>query len=255
VIEAERRIAGDILNDAFSGRLAGPALARRLELVGFRATGRLTALVLEARDATSRSLEDLAWAADAVLGRRAPAARTAVVGERVAALVSGGEVRAHADALAGELGAVGDELGPGPLRVGIGNPAEPPDVRDSYLSAVFALRAAPVHWRIASPEDLGAFDLLLGAQSRPVLEGFVRSLLGPLIERDRERSSELVESLRAFLAASGRWEQGAEALGVHRHTLRYRMRQAETLLDRDLSSAEDRLELWLALKALEVLDE
>jgi purine catabolism regulator len=65
----------------------------------------------------------------------------------------------------------------------------------------------------------------------------------------------LVESLRAFLAASGRWEQGAEALGVHRHTLRYRMRQAETLLDRDLSSAEDRLELWLALKALEVLDE
>jgi purine catabolism regulator len=44
-------------------------------------------------------------------------------------------------------------------------------------------------------------------------------------------------------------------LGVHRHTLRYRVRQAEDLLGRDLSSAEDRLELWLALKAAELLEE
>jgi purine catabolism regulator len=64
-----------------------------------------------------------------------------------------------------------------------------------------------------------------------------------------------VDSVRAFIAAGGRWEQGSEALGVHRHTLRYRVRLAEQLLNRDLSLAEDRLEVWLALKAAEILEE
>ena len=80
-------------------------------------------------------------------------------------------------------------------------------------------------------------------------------MLETLRDRDETRSSKLVESVRAFIAAGGRWEHGAEALGIHRHTLRYRVRQAEQLLNRDLSSAEDRLEVWLALKAAEILEE
>jgi PucR family transcriptional regulator, purine catabolism regulatory protein len=79
--------------------------------------------------------------------------------------------------------------------------------------------------------------------------------LGPLMDRDQAKSSELVASVRAFIESGGRWEPGAEALGVHRHTLRYRVRQAEELLGRDLSSAEDRLEVWLALKAADLLGE
>jgi purine catabolism regulator len=59
--------------------------------------------------------------------------------------------------------------------------------------------------------------------------------------------------VRAYVEAGGRWEMGAEALGIHRHTLRYRVRQAEELIGRDLSDAEDRLEVWLALKASDVL--
>ncbi|HYY45326.1 MAG TPA: helix-turn-helix domain-containing protein, partial [Actinomycetota bacterium] len=74
-------------------------------------------------------------------------------------------------------------------------------------------------------------------------------------ERDRDKSSDLVSSVKAFVDAGGRWEPGADALGVHRHTLRYRVRQAEELLGRDLSCAEDRLEVWLALKAAEILEE
>jgi purine catabolism regulator len=88
-----------------------------------------------------------------------------------------------------------------------------------------------------------------------MLESYVRSVIGPLLDRDRERSSDLVASVRAFVEAGGRWEPGAESLGVHRHTLRYRIRQAEELLGRDLSVTEDRLEVWLALKATDVLAE
>jgi purine catabolism regulator len=258
VVETERRIAGDVLNEAFAGRLGGTDLERRLELVGFPAGSRVTAMVVESSNGRDESnLEDLAWALDGILGSRTKAARTAMVGGRVAALISHDEPRAVAEAAVDDLATACAALGlPATgLRGAVGETTTAKTIRNSYLSAVLALRAAPADKKIASPRDLGSYGLLLGAQPRPVLEGFVRSVLGPLLDRDRSRSSELVASVRAFIEAGGRWEPGAEALGVHRHTLRYRIRQAEELTGRDLSSAEDRLEMWLALKAGDILGE
>jgi purine catabolism regulator len=258
VIEAERRVAGDILSEAFAGRLAGADLVRRLELVGFPPSAPVAAIVLEADSGKdAQALDDLAWALDGALGSRARAVRTAVTAGRVTALVSHERPESLAAPAMDEVIAAAEEIGlpHDRIRLGIGEKATPDEIRHSYLSAVLALRAAPESRRIASPRDLGSYALLLGGQPRPVLENFVRSVLGPLIERDRERSSELVVSVRAFIEAGGRWEPGAETIGVHRHTLRYRVRQAEQLLERDLSSPEDRLEVWLALKALDILSE
>jgi purine catabolism regulator len=255
VVEAERRIAGDVLSEAFSGRLGGADLERRLELVGFPPGVQVTAFAIEGpASSDGQALEDLGWAIDGALGRRIRSARTAVVGGRVGALVGDDDPEALAEAVLRDLpGAIG--LGSGKVRLGIGETVAPRSIRHSYLSAVFALRAAPPGSRIASQRDLGSYGFLLGAQPRPVLEGFVRSVLGPLVDRDRVKSSDLVASVRSFIEAGGRWEQGAEVLGIHRHTLRYRVRQAEELLGRDLGAAEDRLEVWLALKAAEILEE
>jgi purine catabolism regulator len=258
VLEAERRVAGDILSEAFAGRLAGPALRRRLELVGFDPAARLTALVLEAPEgAPASALDDLAWVLDGALGTRAGTVRTASSAGRVGALISHPDPEAVAESVLSEVIAAAPDLGLDgrALRIGVGESTVPDAIRHSYLSAVMALRAAGPGRTIASPRDLGSYGLLLGGQPRPVLEGFVRSVLGPLVERDNQKSSELVASVRAFIESGGRWEPGAEVLGVHRHTLRYRVRQAEELLGRDLSSAEDRLEVWLALKAADLLGE
>jgi purine catabolism regulator len=264
VVEAERRVAGDIVSEAFSGRLTGTDLKRRLELVGFAPGASLTAIVVEpgataARrgPADAQALDDLAWAFDGAVGSRARAARTTVMGPRVAGIATHDNPEGLAAGILEELTGAASELGlsAANIRIGVGESVDPERIRHSYLSAVLALRAAGPHRRVASPSDLGSYALLLGAQPRPVLEGFVRSVLGPLMERDERKSSELVASVRAFIEAGGRWEPGADSLGVHRHTLRYRVRQAEELLGRDLSSAEDRLELWLALKAAELLRE
>jgi purine catabolism regulator len=258
VVEAERRVAGDVLSEAFSGRLQGPELERRLELAGFPPGRAVTVVVVDGVSAVDAAvLDDLAWAVDAALGARAGALRSAVIGGRVAALVSHPDPIGLGERLAQDLAARRAPVpaGAGDVRVGVGETVEPASVRHSYLSALFSLRGLPPTKKVGSPRDLGSYGLLLGAQPRPVLEGFVRSVLGPLIERDRARSSELVASVRAFVEAGGRWEPGAEALGVHRHTLRYRVRQAEDLLGRDLSAPEDRLEIWLALKAAEILEE
>jgi purine catabolism regulator len=76
---------------------------------------------------------------------------------------------------------------------------------------------------------------------------FAEALLAPLVAADRAGHGDLVDSLRAWLAAHGQWEPAAARLGVHRHTLRKRMRRAEELLGRDLASPGVRAELWLAL--------
>lgn len=253
VVEAEQRVAGDVLADAFADRLTGPDLERRLELIGFAPGSHATALLVEVaglRDA--RALDDLVWAVDATVGPRTQAARVAAVGGRVAALVAHPNPEALAAELTEELAASGIPLAD-ELHVGVGETVDVRSIRRSYLSAVLALRAIRPGRRIAGPRDLGSYGLLLGGQPRPVLEGFVRSVLGPLVDRDRARSSDLVESVRAYVESGGRWEAGAEILGIHRHTLRYRVRQAEDLLGRDLSDAQDRMEVWLALKAGEIL--
>jgi len=250
VIEAERRVAGDLLGEAFAGRLEGAELERRLELAGFSPSAPLTALVIDASsEHDAASLDEIAWNVDTSLGARAGRVRTTVVAGRVVAVVAHPDPLELADHLQGDLS--GHDQ---PIRIGVGDSVPMASVRQSYLGGLFALRAAP-NQEIATPADLGSYGLLLGGQPRPVLESFVRAVLGPLIDRDRDRASELVPSVRAFVEAGGRWEPGADSLGVHRHTLRYRIRQAEELLGRDLSSTEDQLELWLALKAADILAE
>ncbi|MGY1916388.1 PucR family transcriptional regulator ligand-binding domain-containing protein [Blastococcus sp. SYSU DS0973] len=76
---------------------------------------------------------------------------------------------------------------------------------------------------------------------------FAEATLGSLVAADRAGPGDLVESVRVWLAANGQWEPAAARLGVHRHTLRKRIRRAEELLGRDLDAPGVRAELWLAL--------
>ena len=78
---------------------------------------------------------------------------------------------------------------------------------------------------------------------------FAEALLAPLVEADQAGTAELIDSLRTWLAHHGQWEPAAARLGIHRHTLRKRIRRTGDLLIRDLDSPGVRAELWLALHA------
>ena len=62
-----------------------------------------------------------------------------------------------------------------------------------------------------------------------------------------------MRSLEAFIECNGQWEAAARRLYCHRHTLRYRIRKIEELTGRDLGSARDRIEFWLALRGREIV--
>jgi purine catabolism regulator len=132
-------------------------------------------------------------------------------------------------------------LGPG-LAWGISDPVPADGLADGLRQARRALAAAG-EGEQRRFHDL-ARDGLLGLVDAEAARGFSDALLGPLDARDR---GDLVASVRAWLAHHGQWDAAAGTLGVHRHTLRYRMRRVEELLGRSLDDPDLRADLWLAV--------
>ncbi len=89
-----------------------------------------------------------------------------------------------------------------------------------------------------------AAEGMLGALDHESASLVADAMLAPL----DGRKGDLVRSLAAWLARHGQWDAAAADLGVHRHTLRYRMRRVEELLGRSLDDPDLRAELWLALR-------
>ena len=107
--------------------------------------------------------------------------------------------------------------------------------------------------RLATYKDLGSFQLLLSLQDDEALRLFCDSILGPIEASEGPYGGELMRSLEAFIEENGQWERAARRLYCHRHTLRYRIRRVEELTGRNLGSARDRIEFWLALRGRQLV--
>jgi DNA-binding PucR family transcriptional regulator len=94
--------------------------------------------------------------------------------------------------------------------------------------------------------DLGLLLLLTAASDPGALDHFVADRIGRLLEHDAERHSKLVETLTAYLDAGAALDAAAEALFIHRSTLKYRLGRIRELLDVDLSDPSARFDLQLA---------
>jgi PucR family transcriptional regulator, purine catabolism regulatory protein len=125
------------------------------------------------------------------------------------------------------------------------------DLARAHREADQALQAAlRVGRRHVSFADIGALGLL-GLLANPQGTAFAESLLRPLIDHDASGRGDLYRSLSAWLEHNGQWDAAAAALGVHRHTLRHRIRRVADLLDRDLDVTAVRVELWAAVQVLD----
>ena len=81
---------------------------------------------------------------------------------------------------------------------------------------------------------------------------FAHQVLGPLADQNQPRHAALLKTLAALLSHSN-VSEAATALGVHRHTVVYRVGRLRDLgLDPD--SAPQRPRLWLGLQCLRLLD-
>jgi purine catabolism regulator len=111
-------------------------------------------------------------------------------------------------------------------------PVDATSVARGYREALRALEEGAARF-----EDVAAARLLA-----PDAAEYADALLAPLDDVQRE-------TLRVWLSCHGQFDPAAARLGVHRHTVRNRLRRVERLLGRSLDPAGTRAELWLALHA------
>ncbi|MGH3454516.1 MAG: PucR family transcriptional regulator ligand-binding domain-containing protein [Nocardioidaceae bacterium] len=76
---------------------------------------------------------------------------------------------------------------------------------------------------------------------------FADALLAPLDAYRDASGIDLSHTLRVWLDHHCQYDPAAAELGLHRHTLRYRVRKAEQLLERRLGDVNARMDLWFAL--------
>jgi purine catabolism regulator len=89
------------------------------------------------------------------------------------------------------------------------------------------------------------------AQNPRLAERFVAHTLGKLLDPKLRNRTQLMETLEAFLA-KGSVKDAASALGLHRHTVLYRLDKLKELLG-DLDVPATRLRLQLALDLQKIL--
>jgi PucR family transcriptional regulator, purine catabolism regulatory protein len=248
--DTERRLAGDVLAEALTGRLSDTELAMRLRPFGIGHSAAV--LVFTEADGTAPEAEAELdrFLADAGVG--------ALVATRDRLLCAVVDARDGADpvALAARAREAIADAADAP-RAAASRPAPVGSLRRTFHEARCALEAAALangtSAPVASYRDLGAFQLLLSLQDDDALRLYCDSVLSPLEDASGEYGDELMRSLEAFIEQNGQWEKAARELYCHRHTLRYRIRRVEQLTGRDLSSARDRIEFWLALRARELV--
>ena len=98
--------------------------------------------------------------------------------------------------------------------------------------------------------EVGIFAAL--ASDGDAMRGFVDRTLGPLAAGTPSRRLELVATLEALLDSRSIGE-AAERLGVHRHTVVYRISRLRQL-GIDTDDPAQRHHLWLALRCMRLLD-
>ncbi|MFH8662580.1 PucR family transcriptional regulator [Streptomyces afghaniensis] len=236
---------------------ASAALARAEAHADAPAADRPSAAALAAADTNGDPLAALADVMESAAARAGEAVLVVPEGERLVVLAADGGAAAaacgeYARALESARAGVREKVPGGEddeLVVGLSAPAGPIAASAAYKQAEQALSVARRRGRVLVEHEQMAAGSVLPLLADDAVRAFADGMLRPLYEHDATGRGDLVASLRAWLSRHGQWDAAAADLGVHRHTLRYRMRRVEEILGRSLDDADARMELWLALKA------
>lgn len=274
---------GALMSDIWEGRFtSAQEVLTRARQLGAELEGRtLIAMVVEPASALGASIGQSAaqkgtpgQAEDA--RRRARSAivrevRTAIrtngltglsapVGDRVLAIVGLPEDSPMAAVRAGELlcETMATLIPDLVVVVGLSGPADTDSLRLALTQADEAAaygsrdaRRSAVH----SFHELGIHHLLLRLADGPELAHFVESQLEPVLAHDARSSSPLLPTLRAFLANGARKAETARTLHLQRRSLYYRLNRIRDLLGKDLDDAEVRVQLEIAIRGLDLLQQ
>jgi hypothetical protein len=130
------------------------------------------------------------------------------------------------------------------------DPADRPQAEAEARATLEAAEATVEGARVVRADRLPAYRILGGLHDMPDGQRLSRALLAPVLAGRPATVAGRLETLRAVLDAAGPIE-AAQALGVHRNTVAYRIRRLEELGGWDLADADLRLALSTALRIVQ----
>jgi purine catabolism regulator len=197
---------------------------------------------------------------DKFLGERSLPFLSSVKGDSVVSLLVLGDRQPQAVAalLSEARAAIEEELAPLQITTGCSGPATGLQgggrhYGDALEALTMAQEGLGVTSRVVLFDEAGGRFRLVEGQSLPALRALRRRLIAPLEAYDALHRTTLVETLRMYVDHCLSPSETAEALIIHRSTLRKRLRRIEGLIGVELGRMDDIVELHLALRAAELL--
>ena len=153
--------------------------------------------------------------------------------------------------------AVVRELAGGRCLIGVGGRTSgvgdfPASHREALL-ALNLIKGQSSKQQVVAFDRLGVYRLLATAEDPREIERYVQEWLGPLLDYDERRKSELVLTLYHYLDCGGRYDEAAKALSVHRSTLKYRLQRIRDVSQLQLGEPDVNFNLQLACRAWRTL--
>jgi purine catabolism regulator len=143
------------------------------------------------------------------------------------------------------------------LKLSIGISRSKLQLKNAAAGYQEALQALSLHSCYDKPilfyEELGVFQLLLSLNDGNTLQAFVRNYLGPLIDYDKAKGSELLLTLKVILDHDGSKQIAAQKLFIVRQSLYYRLEKMADLLGEDFLSPDNRISIQVAMRAYQLL--
>lgn len=244
VAETEAQVRGELLEDL----LTTPP--RQRDLLGHRA--RLLGVDLAAHHVvvvarTGERGRERHHAAAAALARRCGGLATCRK-EEVVLLLPGTDPGRLAREVVHELS------GPArPVTAGAAAAGTSDDVPAAYREAAHCARALLALDRAGEGADageLGSVGILFG--SRRDIGSFIGSVLGPLLDYDEARGTDLARTLAVFCATGQNSANTAQRLHLHTNTVAQRLARVGRLLGESWRDPERLLEIQIALRLLRI---
>lgn len=125
---------------------------------------------------------------------------------------------------------------------------------DAYQEALWALRSAKMNNNDTvyyKSKELPISPFL--PQNRLEAQQIVNNILGELLQYDKSRDTQLIETLYVYLRENRSWKITANKLHIHKQTLVYRIKRIEEISGVSLDNISDISRLWLALQTANML--
>lgn len=237
--QSARQIAGQVISDIVRGTLEPADAAARLENLGVSPASKNFVLLVSTEESKFSTLSTITLPAGL---ETAVAATISSEGKQELLLVvptHAGDPATLGRALSHQMHNVGTAA---PVGIG-GTYSQANGLRWSYFEA---REAATRGLEVNVPERLSLTSLLLASEDVPMAD-MAAEALGPLTAFDAAHGAELVDTLESYLRLNGSVAAVADALALHRNTVRYRLTQIAELTGYDPALTPDRVQLWLAL--------